>query len=113
MQGNDRMRRQLGVDEMGGESRDRAIGLFIGQALRCLARDAELVAGIDQRQFARLARQDAPKQRIERRRCRGLVHPNSLAWPAVATSLPSDIRSAGWLWAVLSDSIGQSIGRRR
>src|ERR1700759_1360663 len=98
------MRRQASVDEVSRQRRDRAIRLLIGEALRHLTGDPQLVAGIEQRQFARLARKDAPKQRVERRRCRDPVPspPASIspARPAVATSLPADPRSVAWLWAV-------------
>ena len=71
---NHRIGRQAGFDEVGGERRDRLVGLHKGQPLWRLAGDALLVGRIYERQRIRLPREDAPEQDIEGRRCVGVGH---------------------------------------
>jgi len=68
LDGDDRICRQAGLDEVGGKRRDGPIGLAECQAFCSLPRDERLVERIQQRRRIRLARQDPAKQSVERRR---------------------------------------------
>ena len=123
LDGDDGIRRQSGFDEMRSQRGDDAVGLRVSEALRRLARDAQLVGGIDQRQRIRLPGQRPLEQRVERGRGGGLAHGVTakaelvfviwVARPVCATTFPANSRLTRWSKAVLSDSIARSIAPRR
>src|SRR5690349_6636795 len=59
---------------MSRECGNGPIGLRKGEALRCIAGNARLVLGIDERQRVRLAGQNPLEEGVKGGRCAGLIH---------------------------------------